>query len=200
MRVCNINYVVTAVREDRTPGGKHKNANLLKIKLPALEYTPAQMQPVIWSSPLIEKFLELSNSTVPTLTKDERITDVQTQTINYVVQLADWQLREVWGWFEKHDFFTDICFEDRKVLVQNSLMEILAFGLARRSMDSGNSLLLGEGVLLDIETAKLSEIEEITQRVLQLSSKLNELKLAEEEYVCLKIIVLLNPGKSTLFK
>ncbi len=153
------------------------------------------MQYNCWSSPLIEKFLSIRNATIPPLNKDAKITDVQAKTINYVVQLADWQIEEVWGWFDKLEFFAAISFEDRKVLVQNSLMELLAFGLARRSMNSGNSLLLGEEVFLDIETANLAGIGEITQRVLQLSSKLHELQLVEEEYVCLTIIVLLNPGE-----
>jgi hypothetical protein len=185
---------VSAVREDRTPGGKHKNSNLLKIKIPALEDVPQVVQIGYWSNPLIEKFLAISNLTIPPLNKDARITDVKARTINYVVQLADWQIEEVLGWFEKLEFLAEIGLEDRNVLVQNSLMEILAFGMARRSMNIGNSLLLGDGIFLDIETASVAGIGEIAQRVLQLSSKLNELKLVEEEYVCLMIIVLLNPG------
>ena len=183
-----------AVREDRTPGGKHKNANLLKVKLPSLEDSSSKLSFSPHTSPLIEKFLTISNTAIPPLKKDTQTSDVQAQTINYVIQLADWQVEQVWGWFGKLDFLSDIAMEDQKVLVQNSLMEILAFGLARRSMNIGNSLLLGEGVFLDLETAKNAGIGEITQRVLQLSSKLNELRLAEEEYVCLTIIVLLNPG------
>ena len=184
---------VLAVREDRTPGGKHKNANLLKIKIP--ESVPQLMQVPYWTSPLIEKFLSIRNSTIPPLIKNAEAGNIQKQTINYVVQLADWQIGEVWRWFEKLEFLSDISFEDRKVLVENSLMEILAFGLAQRSMNVGNSLLLGEGVFLDKETANVAGIGEIAQRLLQLSCKLNELQLGEEEYVCLNIIVLLNPGK-----
>lgn len=187
---------LSAVREDRTPGGKHKNANLLKVKLPSSDEIPQRMQLTHWSSPLITKFKSISNSMIPPLKKDDRIiTDVKAQNIDYVLQLADWQIEQVWGWFDKLDFLAKIDYEDRKVLVQNSLMEILAFGLARRSMGVGNILLLGEGVLLDIETANIAGIGEIAQRVLQLSSKLSELKLVEEEYVCLTIIVLLNPGE-----
>jgi hypothetical protein len=152
------------------------------------------MQVSYWSSPLIEKFLCIRNSTIPPLKKKAEAANIQAQTINYVVQLADWQIKEVWRWFEKLEFLGDITFEDRKVLVENSLMEILAFGLAQRSINSGNSLLLGEGVFLDSETATAAGIGEITQRLLQLSCKLNELQLGEEEYVCLTIIVLLNPG------
>ena len=152
------------------------------------------MQPSHWSSPLIEKFLVIENLTIPPLKKDALSDDVKIQTINYVVQLADWQAGEVFGWFERLEFLAIIGSEDRKVLVLNSIMEILAFGLARRSMDIQGRLRLGEGVLLDMETSKLAGIEEITQRILQLSSKLKELRLVEEEYVCLTIIVLLNPG------
>ena len=183
-----------AVREDRTPGGKHKNANLLKIKVPALEDSLPKSSLSPPTSPLIKEFLTISNSIIPPLNKNVLSGDVQAQTINYVIQLADWQVEQLWGWFEKLDFLSDISMEDRKVLVQNSLMEILAFGLARRSMNIGNSLLLGEGVFLDIDTADRAGIGEITQRVLQLSSKLNELRLVDEEYVCLTVIVLLNPG------
>ena len=183
-----------AVREDRTPGGKHKNANLLKIKVPPLEDSLPKSSLSSPTAPLIKEFLTISNSIIPPLNKSVLSSDIQAQTINYVIQLADWQVEQVWGWFEKLDFLSDINMEDRKVLVQNSLMEILAFGLARRSMNIGNSLLLGEGVFLDIDTADRAGIGEITQRVLQLSSKLNELRLVDEEYVCLTVIVLLNPG------
>ncbi|XP_028395066.1 retinoic acid receptor RXR-alpha-B-like isoform X2 [Dendronephthya gigantea] len=189
----NAGMLKEAVREDRTPGGKHKNANLLKIKLPSLEDSPSRIQSSHWSSPLIEKFLLIRNMAIPPLNKNSVSDDVKIQTINYVVQLADWQVEEVLGWFEKLEFLANINLEDRKVLVLNSIMEILAFGLARRSMDINGSLLLGEGVLLDMETATIAGIEEITQRILQLSSKLKELRLVEEEYVCLTIIVLLNP-------
>lgn len=183
----------TAVREDRTPGGKHKNANVLKIKIPSLEDS-GQLQVMYWSSPMIESLLKISNSSIPQLKVAQENSDIKLSTIDYVIQLADWQIAEVWSWFNKLDFLSEIMNGDRQILIQNSLMEILAFGLARRSMKTGNSLLLGEGVYLDVEAANVAGIGDITQRILQLSAKFNELKLGEEEYVCLKIIVLLNPG------
>lgn len=183
-----------AVREDRTPGGKHKNANLLKIKIPSPDELVDEVDSFDWKFPLIDELLKISQSSVvPTF---ESVGDSQvekTNTMDQVMQLADWQIKEVLNWFEKLRFLEDIDLFDKNVLVKNSLMELLALGLAWRSVDLPGRVLLGQGVYLDIATAQNAGIGEITQRILQLAMKVNELKLDDAEYICLTIIVLLNP-------
>ena len=63
----------------------------------------------------------------------------------------------------------------RKVLVKNSLMELLALGLARRSVNLNDKLMLGQEVYLHYATDSEVGIGDIAQRILQLAGKVNEL-------------------------
>ena len=192
----NFHFTSVAVREDRTPGGKHKNANLLKLKIPLPEALVEKPEVSSWKPQLIEEFLQVDRSAaVPLFDQVSDTKDFQTDTINQLIQLADWQIGDVLKWFQNLAFLQDVCTEDRKVLVKNSLMELLALGLARRSVDLNDKLMLGQGVYLHHAAASEAGIGDIALRILQLAGKVNELKLDEAEYVCLTIIVLLNPGR-----
>lgn len=180
-----------AVREDRTPGGKHKNSSLLKIKIPS-PVVVDKPEASTWSSPLIQEFLSIDHSAEVPVFKQGTETK---ETMDQVMLLAEWQVNDIREWFEGLTFLHEISIDDQTVLVRNSLMELLALGLARRSINLREKVILGQGMYLDIAAANEAGIGEITQRILQLALKVKELRLDNAEYVCLTIIVLLNPGK-----
>lgn len=180
-----------AVREDRTPGGKHKNSSLLKISIPSPAVAD-KLEVSTWSSPLIQDFLRIDNSAEVPVFKQGSETK---ETMDQVMMLAEWQVNHILKWFEGLTFLKEISDDDKTVLVRNSLMELLALGLARRSTDLREKVILGQGVYLDFAAANDAGIGEITQRILQLALKVKELRLDDAEYICLTIIVLLNPGK-----
>lgn len=74
----------------------------------------------------------------------------------------------------------------------------MLINLTKQSLHLDNGVLLCKGQVLDFSTAEVTGIGDIMHRVMQLTAKFKELNLDDAEFVCIKVIVLLNPGKEMI--
>lgn len=65
--------------------------------------------------------------------------------------------------------------------------------LTKQSLQSHDKVRLCDGQDLDFSTAQATGIGDIMHRLMQLTAKFKELNLDHAEFVCIKVIVLLNP-------
>lgn len=200
-----------AVREDRAPGGRHKNSNssLVTIKtdpvpckqprksvsLPSPK--PANCTQTKHNSEVIEQVMKCDF----TENFDEetclgcRETELKKKTLAHITQLAELQVVRSTKWFEKLELLHEISNADKDLLIKNSWVELMLVNLIKQSEDLENRAMLCNKQVLDFETAQSTGIGDIMQRVTQMAANFRELKLDNVEFVCMKIVVLLNPGE-----
>ena len=90
------------------------------------------------------------------------------------------------------------CFQtdDQIVLLQSCWAELLCLSVCWHSVRSqNNTLLLSHGRQLDLEMAKAMGLAEVIQRLLDFTEHLRRLDLDLHEYISLKVLMLMTPGK-----
>ena len=70
----------------------------------------------------------------------------------------------------------------------------MLINLTKQSLQLENGVRLCQGQVLDYSTAEVTGIGDIMHRVMQLTAKFKELNLDDAEFICIKVIILLNPG------
>jgi hypothetical protein len=121
--------------------------------------------------------------------------ELKEKTLAHVTQLAEQQLVRSTLWFEKLPLLLDISTSDKTTLIRNCWVELMLANLIKNSQLLEDKAMLCTRQVLDYQTAETTGIGDIMQRVVQMASKFREFRLDHVEFVCMKIIVLLNPGK-----
>ena len=87
--------------------------------------------------------------------------------------------------------------DDQILLLQNSWAELLIFNCCMKSIESRTEIFLPLGKTVDLEKAgSISEgCEDIIQRMLDLTDQLRRIGVDQYEYVAMKVLVLITPGK-----
>ncbi|XP_078384162.1 retinoic acid receptor RXR-alpha-B-like [Oculina patagonica] len=210
-----------AVREDRTPGGKHKNTSFslnARIKSePAaklartssssssisdrVDAVPPVKTPTRTFPPFIKELLRYE----PQCGDDSavcpgcQLEDTGQKTLAHVTQQAEEQIKRNLEWFKCLPLLHDISESDKRVLSKSAWIELMLINLTKQSLHLDNGVLLCKGQVLDFSTAEATGIGDIMHRVMQLTAKFKELNLDDAEFVCIKVIVLLNPDVKGLF-
>lgn len=122
-------------------------------------------------------------------------TELKEKTLAHVTQLAEQQLIRSASWFEKLPLLKEISQFDKMALIRNCWVELMLANLIKQSQGLQDSAVLCKKQILDYKTAESTGIGDIMQRVVQMASKFREFQMDQVEFVCMKIIVLLNPGK-----
>ena len=79
--------------------------------------------------------------------------------------------------------------------MQASWLQVMALTVSFRCHDDGGKLILPDRSRCDlVEVAESVGVLDIARRMKQLSLKFQELKMTQEEYYYLKLLLLLNPG------
>lgn len=196
------------MREDRAPGGKHKSAPLqtpLKqepySKQPRKSSTSSTNGDGTASSGVIPPFikellqLEATGSCESNECESCKKEDLGQKTLGHITQLAERQLCRSCEWFEDFQMLADISEADRSLLIKSTWIELMLVNLTKHSMLLNKEVQLCKGQILDFATAESTGIGDIVQRVIQLTTKFKDLGLDKAEFVCIKVIVLLNPGE-----
>ncbi|XP_072016635.1 nuclear receptor subfamily 5 group A member 2-like isoform X2 [Amphiura filiformis] len=112
-----------------------------------------------------------------------------------VCKLADQTLFAFVDWARNSLFFKELKVEDQMKLLQNAWSELLVFDhLYRQVHHHGEGVLLVTGQTVDPKGLPLFSITEITDQMNRIVSRMRELKVDHKEFVCLKFLILLNPG------
>ncbi|XP_068689191.1 retinoic acid receptor RXR-alpha-B-like isoform X1 [Montipora foliosa] len=205
-----------AVREDRTPGGKHKNTSFplsARIKSePAakqarksstsssssdhIDASPSVKTPTKSCPPFIKELLRHE----PQIEKYNlsqcmgcQLEDTGQRTLAHVTQNAEAQIKRNLEWFKYLPLLHEIKESDRNVLSKSAWIELMLVNLTKQSLQSHDKVRLCDGQDLDFSTAQATGIGDIMHRLMQLTAKFKELNLDHAEFVCIKVIVLLNP-------
>uniref|UniRef100_A0A3P8ZLM9 Estrogen receptor 2a n=1 Tax=Esox lucius TaxID=8010 RepID=A0A3P8ZLM9_ESOLU len=110
-----------------------------------------------------------------------------------LTNLADKELVHMISWAKKIPGFVDLSLFDQVHLLECCWLEVLMLGLMWRSVDHPGRLIFSPDLSLSRDEGSCVEgFVEIFDMLLAATSRLRELKLQREEYVCLKAMILLN--------
>lgn len=211
-----------AVREDRTPGGKHKNTSFpfnmrVKSEPPAKQPRKSSSSSSLSSDhvdavrivkiptktfpPFIKELLryEPPADHLSTVCQGCQLEDTGQKTLAHVTQQAEEQIKRNLEWFKCLPLLHDISESDKRVLSRSAWIELMLINLTKQSLHLDNGVLLCKGQVLDFSTAEVTGIGDIMHRVMQLTAKFKELNLDDAEFVCIKVIILLNPDVKGLY-
>nr|BAG82650.1 estrogen receptor alpha1 [Acipenser schrenckii] len=115
--------------------------------------------------------------------------------MNILTSLADKELVHMIAWAKKIPGFVDLSLHDQVQLLECSWLEVLMIGLIWRSVEFPGKLIFAPDLSFDRNEGSCVEgMVEIFDMLLTTSRRFFTLKLKNEEYMCLKAIILLNSG------
>lgn len=120
--------------------------------------------------------------------------------LQLVCRLSDQLLFLMVEWARTSVFFRELKVEDQMKLLQNCWSEILILDLAQRLLRQiwSGELTLANGHKLNLETLDILGIPDMKDRVIDIVRKMRDLKIDDNEYTCLKFLILLNPDVAGL--
>lgn len=178
-----------AVREDRSPGGKHR------IKRPR----PEEMGIVDINKKmednhleLIEKLMEAGPERIPS--NPNIGSSYEDMSLDDVMQFGYTELRYVIEWAKKVPYFRDFTVEDQMSMLKSSFMELNTFRLAYRSVMYEDKIKFAEGLVIPVSTAeKMGWGLELVQATADFTARLKELNMDHAEFCIMSAIILTYP-------
>lgn len=127
------------------------------------------------------------------LMKDMRRPLTEANVMMSLTNLADKELVHMISWAKKIPGFVELSLLDQVHLLECCWLEVLMVGLMWRSVDHPGKLMFSPDLSLSREEGSCVQgFVEIFDMLLAATSRVRELKLQREEYVCLKAMILLN--------
>ena len=207
------------MREDRTPGGRHRHKSLQDHrpkKQRAREETatngtvvngddhtdsstgrqpdtPVNQREVI---AFIDKIRERATDMPDIAGHTVKGEDGNSQDVKKLMQLAYQELYQVIQWAKDVPGFKDVELEDQVTLIKACFMDLIVFRLAYRSVPCDPmSLRFGQTLILEKhEVTDLGWTEDLVDTNLEFTDKLRSLNLDPNEFSCMCALVLLCPG------
>ncbi|RWS27373.1 retinoic acid receptor RXR-alpha-B-like protein, partial [Leptotrombidium deliense] len=108
---------------------------------------------------------------------------------------AERQIYQLVDWAKHIPHFTELPIEDQIALLKSGWNELLIAEFSHRSMNVKDGIVLAPGLIVQRNSAHSAGVGAIFDRVLvELVSKMREMKMDKTELGCLRAIVLFNPG------
>ncbi|KAL0967508.1 hypothetical protein UPYG_G00253130 [Umbra pygmaea] len=127
------------------------------------------------------------------LMRDMRRPLTEANVMMSLTNLADKELVHMISWAKKIPGFVGLSLFDQVHLLECCWLEVLMLGLMWRSVNHPGRLIFSPDLSLSRDEGNCVEgLLEIFDMLLAATSRLRELKLQREEYVCLKAMILLN--------
>lgn len=213
-----------AVREDRTPGGRHRHRSLQDHRpkkqrarddttngttngLDSVEGAAANQKPAEPEAPqedfmsFIEKIGEQVTQIphIPGQSYENETT--KDKDVNKMMELAYQELYMIIQWAKDVPGFKEIDLEDQVCLLKASFMDLNVFRLAYRSVPCDpNSLRFGKELFCEKhEVTAFGWAEDLVDTTLEFTDKLRSLNMDVNEFACLNALVLLSPGLCPFF-
>ncbi|KAM3602720.1 uncharacterized protein V6R79_009595 [Siganus canaliculatus] len=144
------------------------------------------------SEQLIQRIMEAEPPEIY-LMKDIRKPLTEANVMMSLTNLADKELVHMISWAKKIPGFVELSLLDQVHLLECCWLEVLMIGLMWRSVDHPGKLIFSPDLSLSREEGSCVQgFVEIFDMLLAATSRVRELKLQREEYVCLKAMILLN--------
>ncbi|XP_043961999.1 estrogen receptor 2a [Gambusia affinis] len=150
------------------------------------------VEPGLTPEQLIERIVEAEPPDIY-LMKDMKRPLTEADVMMSLTNLADKELVHMIGWAKKIPGFVELCLLDQVHLLECCWLEVLMMGLMWRSLDHPGKLIFSPDLCLSREEGSCVQgFVEIFDMLIAATSRVRELKLTREEYVCLKAMILLN--------
>ncbi|XP_030576875.1 estrogen receptor 2a [Archocentrus centrarchus] len=149
-------------------------------------------QPELTPEQLIERILEAEPPEIH-LMKDMKSPLTEASIMMLLTNLADKELVHMISWAKKIPGFVELSLVDQVHLLECCWLEVLMIGLMWRSVDHPGKLIFCPDLSLSREEGSCVQgFVEIFDMLIAATTRVRELKLQREEFVCLKAMVLLN--------
>ncbi|BFZ25602.1 hypothetical protein BsWGS_28641 [Bradybaena similaris] len=188
-----------AVREDRSPGGKHRHKRP-RMEDPALmsscdiETSPSPLTDTDRATldPLRDSLLAARPHLYP---KAENSTDRnEAISVNDLMHYGYLELRYIIEWAKKVPGFADLDFSDQMALLKSSFMELNVLRLSYRSMGLDNKIKFCEDIILPLEYCEsVGWGKELVDGTIDFAQRLKDISLDLTEFCVLNGIVLMYP-------
>ncbi|XP_013870853.1 estrogen receptor 2a [Austrofundulus limnaeus] len=153
-----------------------------------MEPTPPVMPP----EQLIQRIMEAEPPEIY-LMKDMKRPLTEADVMMSLTNLADKELVHMISWAKKIPGFMELSLLDQVHLLECCWLEVLMMGLMWRSVEHPGKLVFSPDLSLSREEGSCVQgFMEIFDMLIAATSRVRELKLKKEEYVCLKAMILLN--------
>ncbi|XP_054618435.1 estrogen receptor 2a isoform X1 [Dunckerocampus dactyliophorus] len=153
-----------------------------------IELSPAALTP----EQLIGRIMEAEPPEIY-LMKDMRRPLTEANVMMSLTNLADKELVHMISWAKKIPGFMELGLLDQVHLLECCWLEVLMIGLMWRSVNHPGKLIFSPDLSLSREEGSCVQgFVEIFDMLVAATSRVRELKLQREEYVCLKAMILLN--------
>ncbi|XP_028252473.1 estrogen receptor 2a isoform X2 [Parambassis ranga] len=148
--------------------------------------------PALTPEQLIERIMEAEPPEIY-LMKDMKKPLTEAKVMMSLTNLADKELVHMINWAKKIPGFVELGLLDQVHLLECCWLEVLMMGLMWRSVDHPGKLIFSPDLSLSREEGSCVQgFVEIFDMLIAATSRVRELKLQREEYVCLKAMILLN--------
>ncbi|KAM4528670.1 estrogen receptor 2a [Fundulus diaphanus] len=169
-----------------------------RINRPKVLTTPTEsssnesLPPGLTPEQLIERIVEAEPPDIY-LMKDIKRPLTEADVMMSLTNLADKELVHMISWAKKIPGFVELSLLDQVHLLECCWLEVLMMGLMWRSLDHPGKLIFSPDLCLSREEGSCVQgFAEIFDMLIAATSRVRELKLTREEYVCLKAMILLN--------
>lgn len=182
-----------AVREDRSPGGKHRHKRQRLDEITAAVFGSGMSQGI--NLEVDDKIISgLINAKPDVTPKVEGNLGLKNMGINELMQYGYAELKYIIDWAKKVPGFSELCIEDQMALLKSSFMELNVLRLSFRSMDTDNCIRFVEGLLVPVELAKgMGWGKDLVAATVEFSKRLKDLTIDNTEFCILNGIVLTYP-------
>lgn len=183
-----------AVREDRSPGGKHRT------KKPRLDSEDEMSTKIAENK---QKLEDEHNELISILlaTHADKVPDNEFQgrpaseiSINELMQFGYSELKYIIEWAKKVPGFRQFTMEDQMALLKSAFMELNVFRLAFRSMDFEDSLKFADNIVIERSVCEtMGWGQELVNATLDFATRLRDLNLDRVEFSLMNAIILTYP-------
>ncbi|KAL2094630.1 hypothetical protein ACEWY4_009349 [Coilia grayii] len=125
---------------------------------------------------------------------DSTIPDTSTRLMTTLNRLGGKQVISAVKWAKSLPGFRNLHLDDQMTLLQCSWLFLMSFGLGWRSyqQSSGGMLCFAPDLVINEERMKLPHMSEQCKQMLKISSEFVRLQVSYEEYLCMKVLLLLS--------
>ncbi|KAK6174040.1 hypothetical protein SNE40_017387 [Patella caerulea] len=184
-----------AVREDRSPGGKHRHKRQRTEEMTGCVMPDGTLAAVPNKDEFQDTIIEtLVNAQPDYFPKSDRVITGSSISVNELMQYGYSELKYIIEWAKKVPGFQELSMEDQMCLLKSSFMELNVLRLAYRSMNLGNCIKFAEGVVIPIDVAQgMGWGKELINATMEFTGRLQELKIDRTEFCIINAIVLTFP-------
>ncbi|XP_064650885.1 retinoic acid receptor RXR-alpha-B-like [Lineus longissimus] len=192
MKCLEVGMKREAVREDRTPGGKHKHK---RIRLDDGTLVPCFILDPVQDSideKLLKELTELKPDLIPEV--EGGASDLDNMTINDLMQYGYEELRLIIMWAKKVPGFPQLALEDQMALLKSSFMELNVLRLAYRSLDTPDQVRFCEFISMSSEDCvKIGWGFDLINATLDFVNRLKDVIVDRTEFCVINALVLTYP-------